>query len=425
MLRATVTLLTGGALAQLVPLLLWPVIARLYSPEALGAFTAFSTVAATVAVVACARYEYALPLARSDTEAATLLALCLRVWVLVTMLSVSLAALLHALGLLPIAWMLPLTVAATGLLQLLVMWANRAERYRALAASRLIQYGGAALLQLALGWWLWSGQTAGADAAWTLVVATVLAALLALLVVARPAPAGGWRAVLGRRTASSGSESVAAVARKYRDFPLLNTPHAFLGTLQDALAVGLLMAWSGEAAAGYWGLALRYLKAPATLIGTAVSQSLYPRLTQATPAEGQRAVRQVLGVLLALGLALGLGLALLGPRLFEVVFGPAWRPAGELARALSPYIALHFVASPLAVVTMAWQGQPWALRLAVVGQVAFLLALGWGLWTGGLLRGAWAVSGVMTVYFGYYFWRLAHWPMIPAQASPAAPRTVA
>ena len=425
MLRATVTLLTGGALAQLVPLLLWPFIARLYSPEAMGAFTAFSTVAATVAVVACARYEYAMPLARGDAEAATLLALCLRIWVGVTALSVPLAALLQALGVLPIAWLLPIAVAATGLLQLLVMWANRAERYRALAVGRLVQYGGAALLQLGLGWWLWSGQAAGANAAWTLVLATVLAALVALLAVARPAPAGGWRAVLGRRAAASGAESMAAVARKYRDFPLLNTPHAFLGTLQDALAVGLLMAWSGEAAAGYWGLALRYLKAPATLIGTAVSQSLYPRLTQSTPAEAQRAVRQVLGVLLALGLALGLGLALLGPWLFELVFGPAWRPAGELARALSPYIALHFVASPLAVVTMAWQGQPWALRLAVVGQVVFLLALGWGLWSGGLLRGAWAVSAVMTAYFGYYFWRLAHWPAIPAQTSAAAPRTVA
>ena len=70
MLRATFTLLTGGALAQLVPLLLGPVLARLFSPEAFGLFTAFATIAASVAVVACARYEYALPMAHDDAEAA-------------------------------------------------------------------------------------------------------------------------------------------------------------------------------------------------------------------------------------------------------------------------------------------------------------------------------------------------------------------
>jgi hypothetical protein len=34
-----------------------------------------------------------------------------------------------------------------------------------------------------------------------------------------------------------------------------------------------------------------------------------------------------------------------------------------------------------------------------------------------LLRGAWAVSGGMALYFGYYFWRLARWQDIPASAA--------
>ena len=61
--------------------------------------------------------------------------------------------------------------------------------------------------------------------------------------------------------------------------------------------------------------------------------------------------------------ALALVLVLAGPWLFAMVFGPSWREAGELARALSPYIGAHFVAAPLAVVTMAWGAQRWAFRL--------------------------------------------------------------
>ena len=200
----------------------------------------------------------------------------------------------------------------------------------------------------------------------------------------------------------------------------ITVPGAVGAGLGVRLAVALLIAWSGEAAAGFWGLALRYLKAPATLVGTAVSQALYPRLTQSTPAEAQRAVRQVMALLGALALVLMLVLLLVGPWLFATVFGAQWRDAGELARALAPYIAAHFVAAPLAVVTMAWQSQRWAFRLALVGQAVFLLCLAWGLWTGGLLRGAWAVSAGMVLYFGYYFWRLANWPSIPARAVAAA-----
>ena len=407
MLRATLTLLAGGALAQAVPLLLWPVIARLFTPEALGVYTAFSTVAASVAVVACARYEYALPLAREPLQAARLLALCLRIALGVVAASIVLAWGWSRWAHGPLAGWLPVTVAASGLLSLAMMWSNRAGRFRALAASRVMQYGGAAALQLLLGLWLWRGAASNAEGAWALALGPVLAMGLAVLPLLAPAPQGGWRAVFAP------GQGLREVARQYRDFPLLNTPHAFLGTLQDALAVGLLIAWSGDASAGFWGLALRYLKAPATLVGSAVSQALYPKLAQADGIQAQRAVRQVMAVLGALALALMLLLLVAGPWLFELVFGPTWRAAGELARALAPYIAAHFVAAPLAVVTMAWQAQRWAFRLAVVGQIVFLACLAWGLWTGGaehgLQRGAWAVSAGMAGYFGYYFWRLARW----------------
>ena len=407
LLRATVTLLMGGALAQLVPLLLGPVLARLFTPQAFGVFTTFSTVAATVAVVACGRYEFALPMARDEDEAAVLLALCVRIGLLVLVLSVPLAALLNMTGHLPLPWLLPLAVAAAGALLLLIMWSNRAQRFRALAISRVLQYGGEALLQVALGVALWGAarQPAGAEAAWALVIAPVISGVLAMLVLVQPAPAGGWRALLPAR-AHPGMRQVAV---KFRDFPLLNTPHAFLGALQDALAVAMLVAFSGHAAAGFWGLGLRYLKAPATLVGSAVSQALYPRLEGAQPADAQRAVRQIMALLGAVALGLMLVLMVAGPWLFRLVFGAAWQEAGELARALAPYIAVHFVAAPLAVVTMAWKAQRWALLLSIVGQIVFLIALMLGLKFGGLIGGGWAVSGAMSVYFLYFFYKLATW----------------
>ena len=399
MLRATLTLLAGGALAQALPLLLGPLLTRLYAPDAFGAFHLFAAVATNLGVVACGRYEFALPMARDDAEAAAL-------WRLAARLAAGAGA-LAGLGGLGWAWWgqqagwalwLGPAVAVGGALSLATMWATRAGRFRALAVARVMQYGGAALAQALAGWL--HGGVAG------LVVAPIAAQALAaaLLHAAAGAPA----------RAGEDAAPLAEVARRHRDFPLLNTPHAFVGALQDTVSMALIAAVAGPAAAGFWGLALRYLKAPATLVGGAVSQALYPRLTAAGPGPtqaGRQAVRRVLALLGALALAWAGALMVAGPWLFERLFGGPWREAGELSRTLALYIGAHFVASPLAVVTMAWQAQAWALRLALAGQAVFVVALALGLHLGGLAGAGWAVSVAMAGYFGWYFWRLATWPV--------------
>ncbi len=400
LLRATLTLLAGGVLAQALPLLLGPWLTRLYSPDDWGRYTAFAALATNIAVVACARYDFALPLARDDAEARDLMALCLRVWLAVLGLTALLAVALDAGGVLRHVLWLPLAVAAAGAAQWLALWASRAQRFAALSASRVTQYGGGAVVQAAGG--VAQLGTLG------LICGPVLASAAGLLWLGRPAPRGGWFA-LWRVPAAQWR----AAARKYREFPLFNTPHAFAGALQDTLTVALLIAWSGDAAAGFWGLSLRYLKAPAALVGGAVSQALYPKLAAADPAQGRAAVLQVMLTLALLAAPLVALLLLTGPELFAWVFGESWRPAGELARALAPYIGVHFIASPLAVVTLAWRAQAWALKVALGGQLVFLAALATGLHFGGLTGGAWAVSAGMTLYFGWYFLLLATWKEVP------------
>ncbi|MGN6527452.1 MAG: lipopolysaccharide biosynthesis protein [Burkholderiaceae bacterium] len=411
LLRAVLTLVAGGAVAQALPLLLGPWLTRLYAPQQFGAYNVFAAVAANLAVVACGRYEFALPLVVDADNARALRALCLRVLAGVTTLSAIGGAAWWASG--AGAWTawLPASVAVLGWLSLATLWATRAHAYRALAIARVVQYGGAASAQVAAG-------LAGAGVA-GLVIAPIAAAAAAAALLrlplrdGAPVPAGAWR----------------ALARRFKDFPLLNTPHAFMGALQDTAAVALIAAWQGPAAAGFWGLALRYLKAPATLVGGAVSQALYPRLAAhgafgsdphaplRVTREGRAAVRRVMAGLAAIAAPLVVLLWALAPWAFERLFGPGWRGAGELARALAVYIGVHFVAAPLAVVTLAWGAQAWALRLALVGQVAFVAALAAGLRLGGLAGAGWGVSAAMTLYFGWYFLKLATWPLAPESTS--------
>ena len=399
-------LLAGGALAQALPLLLGPWLTRLYTPAQFGTYHLFAAVAANLAVVACLRYEFALPMARDDAEASALRRLCLRV--LAAALALSLAvALGWAMGLASLwpLW-LPLAVAALGGLSLATLLATRGRRFGALALARLLQHGGGALLQAVAGVWqagvhgLVAAPIAAAMAAWMM-----LRAFEPALTQADHGDRKDWR-----RT-----------ARRFADYPLLNTPHAFMGALQDTLAVAMVAGALDASAAGAWGLALRYLKAPATLVGGAVSQVLHPKLAQAgCTVAGRALVIQAMGLLALIAAPLVLALWLGAPALFAWAFGAQWVQAGELARALAVYIGLHFVASPLGVVTLAWDAQAWALRLALAGQLLFVAALAAGLAWGGLAAAGWAVSAAMAVYFGVYFIRLATWPVTVLPAAGAA-----
>lgn len=403
LLRATLSLLTGSVVAHAIPLLLGPALTRIYSPEAFGQFALLWALATNIAVVGCARYEFALPLETTDSGAAQLMALCARILLAVTAASAGAGAVVALWQGEGLAWTLPLAVLAGGATQWLTLWATRSQRFGLLSLARLVQQGGGAVLQLAFG-----VMKLGALG---LMLGATVAGLCAAWVLARPRPEGGWMA-LWRRT------GLRVVARRHRDFPLLNTPHAFMGALQDTLTMVLVAAISGDAAAGFWALALRYLKAPATLVGGALSQALYPRLLKATDAAQSRAtVQQAMLGLAAIAVPMAAVLLLWGPQIFAQAFGEPWAPTGELARALAPYIALHFIASPLAVATMAWRAQAWALRLALVGQCLFFAGLLPGLHFGGLHGAAWGVSASMLAYFAYYFWALANWKDIPHESA--------
>ncbi len=408
--RAVFTLLAGGALAQALPLLLGPWLTRLYTPESYGQYHLFAAVAANIAVVACGRYEFALPMAVDEAEARALRQLCRRVLNGVLLITLAVAvAWAVALGAVWPLW-LPASVGALGQLSLATLQATRAQQFKPLATARVLQHGGGALGQVGAG--LVHGGVQGLIVGALVAVMAAWAALggLAARAPQSPAPAGAapegppqpdWR----------------AVARRYRHYPLLNTPHAFLGALQDTVAVALVAAQLGVAAAGAWGLALRYLKAPATLVGSAVSQALHPRLAQAGRTSAGRAlVLRTMAMLALIAAPLVIGLWALAPALFGWAFGAGWTEAGELGRALALYIGLHFVASPLGVVTLAWDAQAWALKLALVGQGLFIAALAAGLAWGGLRGAGWAVSLAMAAYFGWYFLKLATWPVAEAAA---------
>ncbi|WP_293232547.1 lipopolysaccharide biosynthesis protein [Paludibacterium sp.] len=409
--RHIVTLATGAALAQVVPLLAQPLLTRMYTPHAFGVLSLYVALMSNLAVLATARYEMAIVLPSDERRAVNLMALSIffaSTLALLVLLAQLLGVnhwLLKLMGgstsehdFSVWLYLLPLSLWLAGLMQAWTNWNNRHTRYRANASGRMSQSVGMSLTQLAGG--LLHAGPGG------LILGQFAGQVSSLLAQAREdlrRRFHWWRDV--------DRSSMKQVAREYSEFPKVNTPHAFVTALQDSLTLSLLGALSGTATVGFYGMMMRLLKLPAALIGQAVAQVAYREL-----AEARNAGRPLRPIIKRMAVALG-GMALVpflviqlaGEPLFGLVLGQTWRTAGRYAEAMSPFILFHFIASPLAMVPLVIERQRTAFLLSLVQTALFVGALwtGFHLWNDPV-RAFTLVSWVMVGYFIFYFTWLYH-----------------
>ncbi|PTU63719.1 polysaccharide biosynthesis protein [Chromobacterium sp. Panama] len=401
-IRHIVTLITGAAVAQVIPLLVSPLITRLYNPHEVGVQAVYVSWLSTLAVLATARYEMAIVLPAEERRAGNLMGLSIACALALSLLvgvavafdgHAHIARHLGAPELEPWLLLLPLSVALAGLMQAWTNWNNRHRRYQANANGRMLQSLSMAATQVGLGW-------AGAGAAGLILgqLAGQFGSLLAQTwqdLKARFA----WRHELSRA-------GMREVARAYIEFPKINAPHALSTALLDSATLVALTMLAGTASVGFYGLMMRVLKLPAALIGQAVAQVAYRELADARN-QGQPLrpiLRKMMLTLSGMALLPFLVIQLAGEPLFSLVFGQNWATAGRYAEAMSLYILFHFVASPLGMVPPVINRQRQAFLWSLLQALLFLGTMwaGFSLWNDAVPTFQ-LVSVVMAAYFLAYF----------------------
>jgi O-antigen/teichoic acid export membrane protein len=342
--RNVLTLLGGTALAQAIPLLAAPFLARLYTPEQFGALALLLAIANPMGLVVCGRYELTVVLPREDHQANLLARLGLVLAVVVTAVLAVIMALLHTpltqlLGG-PAAgyplWLAPVLFGMMGFFQPLNNWLIRKQAFRAMSVNKMVQTTGITLVSLALGWWaVQHGLLWGYLAGWAAYVLV-----------------GLWQ--VGRHGFRYGPLDVAAMraaSREHRDFPLYNTVPALLQTATLSIPIVIMARAFGEDPTGQLSLCRQTVWLPVTFFATTWMQ-VYTQRASRTVIEKNTVMpglRRSLAALGAMAGALALTLIIGGPWLFAWVFGTPWTEAGEFARILAVPIALHFVVTPLTV----------------------------------------------------------------------------
>ncbi len=359
-------MLSGNGLAIVIPFLMAPLISRVYTPEDFAAFELWVRILGLVVIVGSLRLEFAILLPKKDSEVVSLVSLCFRILLLITIVSSavllpfadSIGELLNNRQVPDLIYLLPFAILAQGALNILNQYLIKTRSFREAAFSKITMAGSNNIGKFLLG--LKYPTPLG------LSLGHFLGALTPVLFMFRLKRIRHlFTSIFQVKIASR------QLLSRYKDFPLVNTFHAFFHEGQYAVLLFLISSFYGELALGLFGFAFRYLKVPLTVFGTSIGQVLNEQWARQLN-EGiniRSSILKMVSFLFLIGLLPFASLFFFGEEIFSFVFGDDWTIAGRYAEIIAPWLLINFVSSPISSLPILLHRQPAFFKISVISGV--------------------------------------------------------
>lgn len=341
-IRHILTLITGTTIAQVIPLIVTPVLTRIYSPEDFGLFALYMSIIAILGVLATGRYELAIMLPEKDEDALNIVYISLIITLFVSSIILIIIAIFNSeianiLGNSLIStwlYIIPISVLFIGINQTLNYWNNRNKLYYNLGNSRITQSLSASCFQYLAGINLLvknGGLIIG------YIIGQFMAILYLLLLFIRY-----------RRSTNICINRTTLTTQlvRYKDYPIKNIPGAFIDALASWMPVFLLGFLYSPASAGIYLLTIKVINLPMTFIGAAFSQVYYRKATELSKIGSLYQFVLKTSIILSIIITLPMiTIMIWGPELFTFVFDKKWLDAGKFSQLLAPMTIISFVYS--------------------------------------------------------------------------------
>lgn len=343
-LRNVIIMSTGTVAAQVIALILIPIITRLYGPESYGIMGTFLAIVGIIIPIAALTYPIAIVLPEKNEDALGLVRLSVYisftlatfVFLIILFFEQNIVQLFNLSTVSSYLFLIPIVILCAGFMQVMEQWLIRTKQFgitATVAFSQSLIVNGA---KVGLGY------------------IHPVASTLIILSSLNEGIRGAMMLLLSSRTKDSLSlkfiarTNVKKVASKYRDFPFFRAPQVLINALSDNMPVMLLSVFFGPASAGFYALCRSVLKVPSSIIGKSIGDVFYPRISEAKR-NGENLNKLIIKAVFALGLIgiLPFGtIIVFGPSLFSIIFGSEWGIAGEYARWIGIWMFFNFVYQP-------------------------------------------------------------------------------
>ena len=138
-----------------------------------------------------------------------------------------------------------------------------------------------------------------------------------------------------------------AVMKKFKQFPFYRLPHALNSAFAQIVPIALLTSYFGLKAAGFFVLTRSVLMVPVTLLGKAVYDVTYPKLSSDFGIKPMTnfLIYSTISLMAVSSVPL-LALLIWGQELFSLVFGDEWARSGLYAGCMSVWFLFNISNRP-------------------------------------------------------------------------------
>jgi len=331
--------------AQAIPIIITPILTRLYSPADFGVYGIFIAIISIFGSIAGGRYELAIVLPKRHKDAVHLVAIGLFINIVVSATIFIIIVIFHndILNLIKnddISFWLyiaPFAVLLTGFFNILNYFNVRIDKYKDISKALMYKSLIMALFQVFIGI-LYQGASG-------LISGAIISSLFSNIKL--------FKNYLNSYSLHLISISrMIVISKRYVDFVKYSMPSVLVNSLTIHLTNILLSIVFSVAALGNYILVQKIVGLPAKLISQSISQVFYKEAVAEKKQKGDYLIlfKNTQKKLILIGIPVFIIIALIMPDLFSMAFGTTWRIAGEYAQIVSPLFFFQFVVGPLTVV---------------------------------------------------------------------------
>jgi len=373
-IRNVLILATGTIAAQLVVMGLSPIITRIYGPEKYGVLSLFLSLVAIVGPISALTYPIAIVLPKKDSEAKKIAHLSLSIALLIAVISGVLILIFsnnnsNFFGLKEInsyIFLIPYIILFSGLIQILENWLIRTAQF---SISAKVSFFQALIIQssiVLIGLFYPSVSV--------LILVSALGIFLKGFLM--------WvfnkkKLNFSLSTIIKPTPDIRLIASRYKDFSIYRAPEVLINSFSQSLPIFLLTYYFGPASAGFYSIGRTTLSIPTQLVGKAVGDVFYPRISEAANNKDPltKLIIKATMSLALIGVVPFLTVIIFGPQLFNLVFGEEWLQAGKYARWMAIWLFFMFINQPSIKTLPALGAQSVHLKFTVIMLLVRVLAL--------------------------------------------------
>lgn len=376
-------LISGNGLAQIIPLLVYPIITRLFTPDDFGVLAFLFSIHSIILIISTGRFNLAIILPKKNREANALfntgmslaLVMGLLIPVLVFLLGDLTAPYIEYEDFTIWLYLLGITVLVTAFAIMMDGWCTRYKLFRIIVIYTLTLNLSTSLLKLIFG------------------LLNIENGLLLAFVIAQTSASIIYFVAVRQKHLLPKFKLFKKIdlriSRDYLNFPRYNMPHALINTISSNLPVLILTFYFSEYYTGQFAVAFALLFKPVQVYAGSVSQALSQKVVELK--NKNLLIWPLLSKYLKrtffMAIIPAIILFIIAPELFRIVLGENWLDAGKICRLLIPWPLAVLHGGSLAFIPNVFNKQLKALVIDIIYLFLRMAALAVGVITDNIFLG--------------------------------------